>query len=274
MNYNVLDSDGNVHRGRTPIDTQTLTASTTLTLVNSEKVLSIATDALTQTLPAVGATTAPKGTRFIFVNSGADANNIITISPNASDKIYGSYNYNGRTIYFTGTDNKDAVNTKATAKKGDYLILESDGSVGWRIVDAKGIWAEESVTFQYGKGYMNVTGATTITGADAGKTLILNAAAGAQVTLPAVASATDVSLRIIVGLAFATTDWTIVAASNVIEGGAIVNSVYVVASNENTISFVASAESVGDYVDLYCDGTNWYVSGMGSLAGSITFTAP
>ena len=78
--------------------------------------------------------------------------------------------------------------------------------------------------------------------------------------------------RFIVGLAFATTNWTVVAATSVIQGGAIVDSTFVAASDENTISFVASAEAVGDYVDIVSDGTNWYDNGVGSGAGSITFT--
>ena len=80
--------------------------------------------------------------------------------------------------------------------------------------------------------------------------------------------------RFKVGAVFATTDFTVVSSTDVIQGGAIVNSVFVPAANENTISFVATAESVGDYVDLECDGTNWLASGVGALAGSITFTAP
>lgn len=120
----------------------------------------------------------------------------------------------------------------------------------------------------------NIVAAQTLTVEDSGKTFYFNAAAGAQVTLPAVADAKGFKGRFYTGLAFATTNWTIKAASNVIQGGAIVNSVYVPAVDENTISFVATAETVGDYVDLDCDGAKWIVSGVGALAGSITFTAP
>ena len=45
-----------------------------------------------------------------------------------------------------------------------------------------------------------------------------------------------------------------------------------VCSNVNTISFVESAESLGDYVDIVSDGTNFYVSGSAVTAGSITLT--
>ena len=71
---------------------------------------------------------------------------------------------------------------------------------------------------------------------------------------------------------FATTAWTIKAASNVIQGGVIVNSVNVPGADENTITFSASADTVGDFVELNCDGTNWYVSGLGTSASAITLT--
>ena len=117
-----------------------------------------------------------------------------------------------------------------------------------------------------------ITGATTLSAEDSSKVLILIAAAGAQITLPAVADATGQNYRFIVGQLFATTAWTIKAASNVIQGGVIVNSVNVPGADENTITFSASADTVGDFVELNCDGTNWYVSGLGTSAGAITLT--
>jgi len=119
---------------------------------------------------------------------------------------------------------------------------------------------------------VTITGATTLTKADSGKILVLNAAAGAAITLPAVGSKWN--FEIYVGAAFATTNWTVVAPTNVIQGGAIVNSVYVPGVNENTISFVATAETVGDFIKIFSDGTNILSTGVGALAGSITYTAP
>jgi len=117
-----------------------------------------------------------------------------------------------------------------------------------------------------------ITEATTLDADDSDKVFVLSAAAGAAVTLPSPVS--GVKYKFIVGSAFATTDWTIVADDDVIEGGAIVNSTFVPAANENTISFVDSAETIGDYVEIISDGTSWFVNGVGAGAGSITFTAP
>jgi len=114
--------------------------------------------------------------------------------------------------------------------------------------------------------------AKTLTASDSGNVFTLSATTGKVITLPSVA-VDGFKAKFLVGAVFATTNFTIVAPTSVIQGGAIVNSVFVPASNENTISFVASAESVGDYINIVSDGTNFYVEGVGALAGSITFTA-
>lgn len=117
-----------------------------------------------------------------------------------------------------------------------------------------------------------ITGATSIKNDDTGTTFILNAAGGAAVTLPAPEA--GLNYKFIVGAAFATTDWTIVTESNatIIQGAVLVNGAVVPGADEDTITFAAAAESVGDYVDLISDGTNWYVSGAGAVAASITLT--
>jgi hypothetical protein len=117
-----------------------------------------------------------------------------------------------------------------------------------------------------------LTGATTLTAEDSGKSFSLNAAAGAQITLPAVATSAGFRYRFTVAALFATTAWTIKAATNKIQGGVIVNSVNVPGADENTITFSASNDTIGDFVELNCDGTNWYVFGLGTAAGAITLT--
>jgi hypothetical protein len=118
-----------------------------------------------------------------------------------------------------------------------------------------------------------LTAAATLTAADSGTTYILKAAQGKTITLPALKS--GVHFKFIVGSAFASTNWIIDSAEgDNIEGLLIVNGASVVAEGEDQINFVNSEETVGDYVSLSCDGTNWFVSGAGNLAGSITVTDP
>ena len=115
-----------------------------------------------------------------------------------------------------------------------------------------------------------ITADTTLTTEDSGKCINLYAATGKIITLPAITATWN--FRIYVGLAFTTPSWTVIAPDSIIQGGAIVASSFVDAANENTITFVHSAETLGDYVDIFCDGTNIYASGVGKTTGSITFS--
>jgi len=117
---------------------QSITASTTLSAGDSGKVFTVATDALVITLPACEA-----GLKFTFVNTGADGNNIITLSPAATDGIWGTITLAGSVVDLGGAANKDLINTKATAIKGDSVTLVSDGT-DWYVTASTGIWAAES----------------------------------------------------------------------------------------------------------------------------------
>jgi hypothetical protein len=117
-----------------------------------------------------------------------------------------------------------------------------------------------------------LTGAATLTGADSGKHFIMKAAAGAAIVLPAVAMA-GWCARFTVGQKFATSAWTITAATKVIQGAVIVNSTHVAGENEDIITFAHAADNVGDFVEIFSDGTNWNVFGSGVAAGAITLTA-
>ena len=117
---------------------QSITASKTLTAGDSGKVFTVATDALVITLPACEA-----GLKFTFVNTGADANNIITLSPAATDGIWGTITLAGSVVDVGGVDNKDLINTKTSAIKGDSVTLVSDGT-DWYVTASTGIWAAEA----------------------------------------------------------------------------------------------------------------------------------
>lgn len=122
-----------------------------------------------------------------------------------------------------------------------------------------------------GVGVKTLTGAAALTPADSGKLIVLKAAAGAAVTLPAVQA--GLNFKIVVGQAFGTSAWTITALTKVIQGSVIVDGTDVEGANEDIITFAHAADSVGDHVNLVSDGVNWYVSGIGSTAASITLTA-
>lgn len=117
---------------------EAITASKTLVATDSGKTFLIGTDALVITLPSTAA-----GLKYTFINSGADGNNIITISPAAADAIHGTITLAASVVELSGTDDKDLINTKASATTGNSVTIVGDGSVGWYVVGSTGIWASE-----------------------------------------------------------------------------------------------------------------------------------
>jgi len=82
------------------------------------------------TLPAV------EGAAGItLLNVGPFGTVQISADPNSSDMIEGPD--------ISAADNKDIINTLATARRGDYITLEYSDSNGWVITDIRGTWAKE-----------------------------------------------------------------------------------------------------------------------------------
>jgi hypothetical protein len=118
---------------------ESIEANATLSNTDSGTKYLVGTDALVVTLPST-----KKGVEFTVINSGADGNNIITISPAAGDAIIGTIANAAADSVSAGVDGKDIINTKATSNKGDRITLVGDGISGWYIVDGVGIWASEA----------------------------------------------------------------------------------------------------------------------------------
>jgi len=112
-------------------NTVAVSANKTLVIADCGIIQLVDTDAKTVTLPATAA-----GLNYIIVNNGADGAVLVAISPNAADKISG--------LLATPVDDKDMLNTKATAKKGDYLQIVADGVDGWVVARSAGTWAREA----------------------------------------------------------------------------------------------------------------------------------
>ena len=123
-----------------------------------------------------------------------------------------------------------------------------------------------------------LSAAQTLTAADSGKVFILDAAAGATITLPALAE--GLKFKFVVGANFATSNWVIDSAEGDNINGIISDMGSTVAGvpavGEDQINFVNSAESIGDWVELVCDYSNsqWLVSGVCANNGGITATDP
>ena len=93
----------------------------------------VQTQACVFTLPAVADV---KGD--IWIINGAPDGTLMTISPDANDKFV--WDIAGA----AGTNNKDIINTAATAKKGDYVKLRYASADGWAIKEFGGVWADQA----------------------------------------------------------------------------------------------------------------------------------
>lgn len=81
------------------------------------------------TLPATAA-----GLRYV-IEAAADGARI-AVSPAAADKIMGAD--------LAGVDNKDRILAAATARKGDFIVVEYGGTDGWLVFAERGVWSAEA----------------------------------------------------------------------------------------------------------------------------------
>lgn len=121
-----------------------------------------------------------------------------------------------------------------------------------------------------------LTADDTLTVSESGK-VIYAGTAGVDITLPTAASSAGVVYRVVVSANFASTNMTITggaadSSDDLIHGVIEVAGADVNCASVDTVSFVNTAELIGDYVELRSNGTNWMVSGQGGTTGSITCT--
>jgi hypothetical protein len=192
------------------------------------------------------------------------------------------------------TDSSYALNVgSGLASAG--LWMESDG-IHWSYNGT-----EFSITASYSGGggvvfdeTLTVTGATTlsstltyrhltetvaeanvIAASESGTVFFLNDATEFASTLPAPAA--GLHFTFIVTGAPAGADYTITtnAGANIILGMVVASTggdEDSETSGCDTISFVGGKSTVGDKVDVYCDGTNWFAYGICDATGAITLT--
>lgn len=110
---------------------ETISANKTLDIEDNGKVFFVDTDAVVVTMPAVAT---PVNCRI--VNIGAFGTVAVNVSPQAVDKIQGPD--------LPGTDNKDLINTKATARRGDFVELVTGDANGPIVAKLRGTWATEA----------------------------------------------------------------------------------------------------------------------------------
>ena len=106
-------------------------ADKTLDIQDVGKQMIVTADAKVITLPAIAS-----GLSFVVVNGMNDGACLVTISPAALDLIAGPD--------VAGVDNKDWLNTKATARCGDRLEFGYKDADGYIVTKVIGTWAQEA----------------------------------------------------------------------------------------------------------------------------------
>jgi len=108
---------------------------------------------------------------------------------------------------------------------------------------------------------------TTLATTDSGKTFILTTTT--NFVLPSTSTASGVHYKFVVGsLLTATSTIETSDLGNNIEGTLIVAGAVVDCDAEDKITIGASYENIGDYFELWSNGTYWFIGDSGALTGS------
>lgn len=110
---------------------EAITADKTLDIEDNGKLFWVTVDAKIITLPVVATPV-----NCTIANGGAFGAVAVNVSPAAADKVQGPD--------LPGTDNKDLINTKATAKRGDFVTLVTGDANGAVVSQLRGTWATEA----------------------------------------------------------------------------------------------------------------------------------
>ena len=111
---------------------ETISADKTLDAEDTGKLFWVDTDAKIITLPAIA--TGLDG--CVIVNGGSFGAVAVNLSPDVNDMILGPD--------ITGSNNKDLINTKATAKRGDFVTIGGNDADGYAVLAIRGTWAREA----------------------------------------------------------------------------------------------------------------------------------
>lgn len=127
-------------------------------------------------------------------------------------------------------------------------------------------------------GASDLTATTTLTAASHGKTLFLNSATEFVTTLPALEA--GLRFKFVVKAAPSAASYTVVTSdsANVIVGQVLSSELPAAAAADSetaggdTITFVDGVAVKGDWAEVVCDGTNWYMTAGCKTAAAITIT--
>lgn len=159
-----------------------------------------------------------------------------------------------------GVINGLAANAAFILPLGGMIELIASTSVNWLVAQTNVTSGNSSLI----PNVVSITTTTTFTSGDSGKVFMVNQTGGYTCTLPAVATSAGVNYKFIVSTAAAAVVIINAAAATPIVGHAIVGPIAGATINvgAGTLSVRFSTSCVlGDMIELYCNGTNWFALG-------------
>ena len=129
----------------------------------------------------------------------------------------------------------------------------------------------------------DLTATATLTPGDSGKVFFLNSATEFTTTLPSVSNAgAGFNVKFIVKAAPSSANYVISEDGDNDTNVIIVNGISELETDSTNdgvynagctfINFIDSLAVAGDWVELLCDGTNWYATGQTNADGGVTAT--
>ncbi|MGE5524341.1 MAG: hypothetical protein ACM3SS_11545 [Rhodospirillaceae bacterium] len=170
------------------------------------------------------------------------------------------------------------VEKTLTVKKTATFNVESGGAFQLAGTAVTASAAELNMAADNSANVEVVTATNVITAAESGKTFFLNSTTEFVSTLPAAAA--GLRYKFIVTGAPSGASYTVVtdSSANIIKGSFsssdlnAASDVDIETSGGDTITFVDSKAVAGDWVEVICDGTNWFASGHCSAYDALTIT--
>ncbi len=240
-------------------NTASKTAAYTVTATDSQVNVTCSTADIVITLPTVASTRAAGSKTYKILKSDATAYAVI-VTPATGDTIGGE-------------------STRYIITQNDYVVISPGNGDDWQVAFESPIIKEDyevgTVTFRPTRVVKSLTAARTLSASACGGDFLLAASTTAfATTLPAPSSGCGLDF-VVKTISATATDYTIVTGSSAnIMYGSIANasSSSVYTSAADTITLTGNKHSIGDWIKVLSDGTNWYVSGKSASSTGSTIT--
>jgi hypothetical protein len=175
--------------------------------------------------------------------------------------------------------------TSAAAGSGSAIAAISSGTNENLSLDAKGsgtitLNATGTGAVRSARGFLSldftesVTATNVITAAESGSVFFLNSATEFASTLPAPAAGLHYTFIVVAAPSGASYTVTTNSSANIIKGMQLTSadSAGDTGTSDDTVTFVDSQAVAGDMIEVWSDGTSWFVVAKSRVAAAITFT--